>query len=139
MIKILAVDDDPLVGKTIKRSLERRGHYKVSVAKDGRAGLRKARWWRPDVMLLDVTMPGMDGIEVLKKMEENERTRFIPVIMVTALDDPETKSSAAEQYSNGYIVKPFQIDDVVATIQRVLKVRRKPLRQGLLARLMGAV
>jgi DNA-binding response OmpR family regulator len=86
MSKILIVDDDADIVEAMRLVLEKRGH-KVSIAGDGNEGLSKARAEKPDVIVLDVMMPGLDGFEVARELKGNAQTRNISILMLTAIKD----------------------------------------------------
>ncbi|MBN1526263.1 MAG: response regulator [Candidatus Omnitrophica bacterium] len=120
MKKILIVDDEKDFCFFVKANLELSSEYKVTVATNGKEGIRAAETHQPDLILLDVMMPGMDGIDVLKILKENKRTIDIPVLMLTAKGDEETKMQAATSYNEGYIVKPVAINDLKGKIEEAL-------------------
>ena len=94
----------------VKANLELAGDYEVIVATSGKEGLRAASGHKPDIILLDIMMPNMDGFEVLEKIKKSPKTLKIPVIMLTAKGDTESKVRAASLYDEDYIVKPVQIE-----------------------------
>lgn len=103
MSKILIVEDDPYVRKFYQRlfSLEK---FEVDLAPDGEEGLEKAKLL-PGLILLDIMMPGMNGLDVLKKLKEDPATKNIPVLMLTNLGDDSTVGKAAELGADGFLVK----------------------------------
>lgn len=123
--KILIIDDEEDMCFFVKANLELSGKYKVNVSKNGREGIWVADSYQPDLILLDVMMPFLDGFEVLKKLKSNPKTISIPVIMLTAKDDDESKIKAASLYTEDYIVKPFTIEILKSriddTLARVIK------------------
>ena len=98
MIHILLIDDDRDVCKIKKAQLELGGSFKVTIANDPGKGLKLAKTKAPDLILLDVMMPGKDGFEVLAELKSDIRTTSIPVIMHTGVDEDEAKLHAAELY-----------------------------------------
>ena len=119
---ILIVDDTPANLDVIAKGLERDG-VRVVVAQDGEEGLRRATFVHPDLILLDIMLPGMDGFEVCRRLQQNERTRAIPVIFMTALLDIESKVAAFKSGAVDYVTKPFQIDEVTARVRTHLNLR----------------
>lgn len=117
--KILAVDDEPDVLLIVKTGLEMEG-YKVVTASDGEQALASAREEKPDLILLDVMMPKMDGFEVLAKLKEDEATATIPVIMLTGLSDRTKMQKALVSGIQWYVVKPFDFDDLMAKVREAL-------------------
>ena len=122
--KILIIDDEVDFGYFVKANLEARGPLKVKTASSGEEGLLMAQRFKPDLILLDIIMPDMDGMEVLAQLKEMEKTMFIPVLMLTARQDDSTKVEASGLYCEGYMTKPIQIQDLQAKIEKILELRR---------------
>lgn len=124
-IKILVVDDDPVICEYIKKGLARRGGYRVMVAKKGTIGLMFAssKWHKPDLVLLDLMMEGIDGFEVLRRIRKDPQTMYIPVIIITARLDCESKIRAEGLYCDDYITKPVELSTIIERIQALLKKR----------------
>jgi len=120
---ILVVDDEPLNLQLLKAMLMPLG-YDVSLAENGGECIRKAEECHPDVILLDVMMPGMDGFEVVKMLKENEETRIIPVVMVTALRGMENGVSALESGADDFLTKPVDKTELRARVRSLLKVKK---------------
>ncbi len=118
--RILVVDDDELVRLTIRKWLEREG-YDVIAAEDGKSGLKAARQCEPDLILLDITMPRMNGFEVLQRLGKREETMCIPVIMVTGVDTEEAHNEAMYQYADSYLVKPVPREELRERVASTLK------------------
>lgn len=118
--KVLVIDDEPDFGIFLKINLEDTGRYKVYLATDGGAGVKLALRKKPDVILLDVMMPEMDGYSVLEQIKSNEKAFTIPVIMLTALDTEESRSRAVGGFCQEYLVKPIEIQDLISRIDRVI-------------------
>jgi two-component system alkaline phosphatase synthesis response regulator PhoP len=110
MKKILIVDDEKEFCDFMKRNLERASEYEVICASDGKSAIALARKQKPDLILLDIMMPGIDGLEVLKKLKEKIETITIPVIMLTAKDEETFKIEAAQAYCEDYITKPVNLE-----------------------------
>ena len=102
--KILIVDDEKLIVKAFQDHLTRKG-YEIEAAFDGEEGLIKVKEFKPDLILLDILMPKMDGITLLKKLKESPETKEIPVIMITNLEKKESVAETAELGSLVYLVK----------------------------------
>lgn len=118
--KILIIDDEPPIQKALTDRLRLEGYEPIS-ALDGREGLKKVESEKPDLILLDIIMPTLDGISVLKKLKENRYTNKIPVIILTNLSDGETIATALESGGTDYLVKAsFTLDELVATIKERL-------------------
>jgi DNA-binding response OmpR family regulator len=120
MRKILVIDDEEEFVSFIKTNLELRGDYEVVTALSGKDGIGIAERDKPDLVLLDIAMPEMDGFAVLKKLRENENTKSIPVIMVTARTDDEAMMKALKLHDDGYIPKPVKIEEMEEKIEDAL-------------------
>jgi DNA-binding response OmpR family regulator len=117
---VLAVDDESDVLLIVKTALQVEG-YKVLTAPDGPEALKTAHEEKPDLVLLDVMMPGMDGFEVLERLRQDDATCRIPVIMLTGLSERERKRSAIERGTKYYIVKPFDFQDLVSKVRLAIE------------------
>ncbi len=113
---ILIVDDTPANIAILAEFLEGSG-FDVIVAQSGEEGLQRARFARPDLILLDVMMPGIDGLETCRLLKTTEETANTPVIFMTALSDTKDKVDGFEMGGVDYIVKPFQIEEVFVRIK----------------------
>ncbi len=123
--KILVIDDEPDICALLKDSLPQMGNFKVIVGKGGKIGawLALCRWHRPDVVILDIMMPGVDGFEVLRRIRKNKETTYMPVIILTGRQDYVTKIKAEGLYCDDYLVKPISLDVLKSHIEEVLKKR----------------
>jgi diguanylate cyclase (GGDEF)-like protein/PAS domain S-box-containing protein len=119
---ILLVDDSPVNLGVIVESLEAHG-YEVLVAVDGEEALQRVELARPDLVLLDVMMPGIDGFEVCRRLKEREHTRDIPVIFMTSLSGIDDKVKGLEAGAVDYVTKPLQVNEVRARVETHLKLR----------------
>jgi CheY-like chemotaxis protein len=119
--KILVVDDQPINVQLLKRKLEREG-LQVAAAYNGKEGLELIRKEKPDLILLDVMMPDMDGIEVCQRLQADEATRSIPVIFITARTNKESKLEGLAVGAVDYITKPIDLDETLARVQTQLRV-----------------
>ena len=115
--RILVVDDALELTQLLKMTLSREG-YQVEVANDSLEGLRKAYDFRPDLMLLDIMMPGMSGLEMLSRFREFSD---VPVIMLTALGKSKIKVDGLNKGADDYITKPFDAEELKARIRAVLR------------------
>jgi len=120
MKKILIIDDEEEFCFLVKDTLEATGNYKVVVATDGKNGMRAALDHNPQLILLDIIMPVIDGFEVLRMLKEDDRTVYIPVIMLTALSDEDSKTKAASLYNEDYIIKPVDMGLLKSKVQTLL-------------------
>lgn len=114
------VDDEPGIVTIVQDYLERAG-FRVLVAGDGNTALRLARSERPSLMLLDLMLPGVDGLDVTRTLRQDPATRNMPVIMLTALVDETDKLVGLELGADDYITKPFSPREVVARVRALLR------------------
>jgi len=118
--RILIVDDDIGIRRIVQLSLNTIANWEVLLASSGSEGVAIAEAELPDAILLDVMMPGMDGIETLSKMQANPATKLIPIILLTA----KSKVSAEKPFNNiaiaGIITKPFKAPQLVTQIRSIL-------------------
>lgn len=122
MAKILAVDDERSIVRLVQVTLERAGHQ-VSTASDGREGLSSVHANRPDLIVLDVMMPHMDGHEALAQLRRDPQTRDIPVIMLTAKAQDQDVFRGYQSGADCYLTKPFNPKELVAFVRRILEYR----------------
>ncbi|MGC8823385.1 MAG: response regulator [Bacteroidales bacterium] len=122
-VTLLAIDDDPLVLKLIEASLAREP-YRMLFAPDGETGLRMAIENQPDLIVLDVVMPGMDGFEFCQQARNNPLLKNTPIIMLTALDDRDSKIQGLEAGADDYICKPFDKIEFRARIKTITRLTR---------------
>jgi len=123
MATVLVVDDTPDVASLMARFLERAGHD-VAIAGDGLHGLRMARANPPDVILLDIMMPRMDGLEVLRHLKEDPELHLIPVILVTAKSDQQDVVAGLNAGAHDYVAKPFTREILVARVASAARVKQ---------------
>ena len=123
--RILIVDDEKDLCFFLKANLEARGEYSVKVASSGEDGLYLAERFKPHLVILDIIMPVMDGFKVLEELKKNRKTMAIPVLMLSAKHDDESKIEASGLYCEGYVTKPVRIDDLLARMTKILKLRRQ--------------
>lgn len=119
---ILVVDDNPTNLEVLSESLIQAG-YQVAVAIDGESALEQVVYHRPELILLDVMMPGIDGFETCQRLKENPETYDIPVIFMTALSETQHKVRGLSLGAVDYITKPFQQEEVMARVRVHLKVQ----------------
>jgi phosphoserine phosphatase RsbU/P len=119
--RILIVDDVPANVDVLVQAL--RGEYQLSVAIDGTTGLRTAEKLLPDLVLLDIVMPGIDGYEVCRRLRASPRTREIPVMFLSSLEDAQDKAKGFEVGGNDYLSKPFAVVEVKARVRSLLRAK----------------
>jgi len=122
--KILAVDDVPENLLLLCDVLEERG-YHIRLASDGESVLRNVADYPPDLILLDIRLSGMNGYQVCSHLKSNPETRDIPIIFLSALEDPKVKVKAFQTGGVDYITKPFQVEEVIARIENQLTIKRQ--------------
>jgi DNA-binding response OmpR family regulator len=128
-IRVLIVEDDPDTRELIATILDGAGYNTLSAA-DGEEGLDKARAERPDLILLDLMIPRVDGIEVCRRLSADDDTRSIPVVIVTAKHELSTKLSSFVAGARRFITKPFESQDLINEIERTLRSRVQPDLSG---------
>lgn len=120
-MRILLVDDNPNNLKVLSEAIQRHG-WKALMATDGESAIEQTEYAHPDLILLDVMMPGIDGFETCRKLKANPITQNIPVIFMTALSDALDKVKGLEIGAVDYITKPFQQEEVIARLKLHLKI-----------------
>lgn len=120
MAMILLVDDEPDIRILTRMMLEKAGHSVVE-AVNGDEGLRMLKNNRPDLILLDVMMPGMKGWKVCEKIKADKKNRDIPVVMFTIRSSEDSVKKSYECGADAHINKPFEIKELLDTIERLLK------------------
>jgi len=124
--QVLVIDDDADLVRFVRMSLEREG-YEVTSALEGAAGLRLAVERPPDIILLDVLMPDLDGLELLGRLRVNPATTSVPVVLLTARTQARDRVRGLDLGADDYITKPFDIEELVARVGAVLR-RAKAMR-----------
>ena len=119
MRKILLIEDSPTQAYVTSKVLERNG-YEVILAENGEDGVVVAREQSPDLVIMDVVMPGKNGYEATRKIANDELTARIPVVMMTTKSEVTDKLWALRQGALGYLVKPVAEDELVSTISNLL-------------------
>jgi two-component system, OmpR family, response regulator ArlR len=122
MKRILLIEDEPQIARFVQLELTHEG-YDVSVAHDGREGLELFRSQTFDVVLLDIMLPSINGIEVLRRIRFNSS---VPIIMLTARDSVMDKVSGLDNGADDYITKPFAIEELLARLRSVLRKQVQP-------------
>ncbi|NPV58540.1 MAG: response regulator [Actinobacteria bacterium] len=117
--RILLIEDDPAISNVVELNL-RLDNYDVFLAADGEEGLKMVKEVDPDLVILDVMMPKVDGWQVLMRLKADEETRDIPVIMLTAIDDEQSKVIGLRGGADDYVPKPFSPLELAARVKVVL-------------------
>lgn len=119
--KILLIEDDPLLSRMYERLFTIHG-YDFAVDLDSQIGLEHVKTMQPDLVLLDIMMPNLNGLEVLKLLKADEATKSIPIIMITNVEDDDTKKQTEELGADGYLVKSrYDPDETVEYVAKKLK------------------
>jgi two-component system cell cycle response regulator len=121
---ILVADDEPINRSLIQRRLERAG-YRVITAQNGREAVDRARSERPDLVILDVMMPVMDGLEACQLIKSDDAIRDTPVIFLSARDETDVKVSGLSLGANDYISKPFKAEELLARVYVALRLKHE--------------
>lgn len=116
--KILIVDDEPVLCLTVKDRLEFEG-YEVIIAVDGKEGLDKARTEKPDLVLLDLMLPKIDGYKVCRMLKFDEKYKHIPIIIFTARAQESDEKMGMEVGADAYITKPFKPEVLISKIKEL--------------------
>ena len=121
--KVLVVDDDPFIRGLLAAWLQEAG-YGVGVAADGQQALDQVRWERPDIVLLDLSMPRLDGYGVIKFLRQQPETRDLPILIISA--DVWAARKLAGYSVDGILSKPFDLDEVLTRVQELAPPRALP-------------
>lgn len=120
-LRILLIEDDPDIQKMVQLSLKYQGGHQVTVASGGREGLEKASADPPDLILLDVMMPEMDGYETCRHLKSQEGTRHIPVVFLSARAQQAEIQKGTDLGAVGYLVKPFDPMALSSQLDAILR------------------
>src|SRR5438876_4675642 len=120
MANILVVEDEKLIARLLKETLEIEG-YRVTTILNGEYAIQFALRETPHLIILDIMLPGIDGYEVIRRLRDHPKSVHIPIIVLSALDEPEDKVRAFEGDVDGYITKPFHNDELLARVRRQLR------------------
>ncbi len=120
MAKVLYIEDHPAQRDILAQMLELNG-FDVAVASDGLEGVEKVRSWLPDLILMDLRMPRMDGFEAIKIIRSEDKTAQIPIIAISAWASAKHKERALDAGANEHFTKPVDLNRLLTTINRYLK------------------
>ena len=118
--KILIVDDDQLMRKLLEYIIKKAG-YKVSVADDGSNALKIVKKDKPDLIISDVEMPKLNGLELCQKLKENFDTKLIPIILITSNTQIQDKLSGLRSGADDYFIKPLHLKNLLTRVQSLLE------------------
>lgn len=121
--KVLIVDDSPVALASLSQMLSN-DHYQLVQATNGREALDKAFFEYPDLILMDIMMPELNGFEAARILKEDNRTHNIPIIIVTALDDPENKMAGQEAGAEEYLTKPVRTQELIARVSSLITLKQ---------------
>lgn len=124
-LKFVVVDDDPRMCEVVKKILESCFDSDAYCALNGRRGYWLTWAVRPDLVILDLKMPGMDGFEVLRRLKSGERTCDISVIMLTGHDEEKNVEQAMRDFADAFLAKPCRTDELIEAVTRSLATRRR--------------
>ena len=120
MSRILIVEDEKKIARFLELELTHEG-YEVQTAGDGRSGLEQAQSWQPDLLILDLMLPELSGIEVCRRLRHDSD---VPIIMLTAKDDVSDKVMGLDMGADDYMTKPFAIEELLARIRAMTRAQR---------------
>ena len=123
--RVLVVDDEPAILKFVRSNLQARG-YEVYTASDGVEALDEFEVNNPDLVILDIRMPGMDGLEATRRIREHSQ---VPIIILSALGEESDKVRALDQGTDDYLTKPFGVDELLARVRAVLRRGKSPAQE----------
>jgi CheY-like chemotaxis protein len=119
MPKVLLIDDDPHLQDILTKVLVK-NEFEVIIADDGSSGLQQAKQHQPDVIILDIIMPGMDGFEVAERLHRDRRCTHIPIMVLTAYAAAFARNSAEEAGVKDFVTKPFNVNDFVSRLKAMM-------------------
>ena len=121
--KVLIVDDEPIARESLEALLLGE-NYELHFAANGTDGLQKAKALRPDAILLDVMMPGMDGFEVCRRLRDDSDLEQVAIIMITALADVDNRIHGYKLGADNFLVKPINYDELQAILNKYLESKK---------------
>ena len=124
MTTILVVDDEAGNVALIRRLMESLG-YDVAAAADGESGIEEVRRIRPDVVLLDVHLPGMNGYEVCRHLKNDAAARTTPIVMTTGFDAPADRIRGIEAGADAFLLKPFDFRELTSQVEALVRLKRQ--------------
>lgn len=129
MTRIMVIDDEPSIRELLRFNLEKAG-FQVECQEDGAKALEALNENPPDLVVLDLMLPGLDGLEICRSLRQREKTRLLPVIMLTARAEEIDRVVGLEIGADDYLTKPFSPRELVARVKSILRRSRGALEQG---------
>jgi DNA-binding response OmpR family regulator len=126
-LKVLVVDDEENIQELIRLGLRYEG-FQVESASDGSDGISAAQRLNPDLVILDLMLPGMDGLEVCRRLRSNPTTQDIPILMLTAKDEVRDRVVGLDTGADDYLTKPFDFEELVARVKAILRRQQRAQR-----------
>ena len=123
--KVLVVDDEAQITRVLRRGLESAG-FQVRIAGDGRSGLENFRVWGPDLVITDLSMPGLEGLELCSRIRQISE---VPILVLSVREDETTKVTALDQGADDYVSKPFGMAELTARVRALLRRTSAPLQK----------
>ncbi len=123
--RVLVVDDEPSIAKIVRKQLEVAG-YEATVAITGTEGLAKTKELHPDLVILDVMLPGMNGFEVCAAIKQDETLKSIPIIMLTAKAQRQDAQTGLQQGADAYLTKPFDLNELLGQAKKLIQKPASP-------------
>ncbi len=120
--KILVVDDSETSLYLIRAIFEDNSNLEINIEKDSRSAIKLTKKILPDLLIIDIMMPDIDGFQILNKIKTDETTNHIPVLMISAKQDSESIDKALEQKACGYIKKPIIVEELKSTVNSILDI-----------------
>ena len=127
--RLLVVDDEQSIVDFIRLGMRYEG-FRVEEASDGVTGFDAAQRLRPSLVILDVMLPGMDGVEVCRRLRENEATQDIPILMLTAKDEVRDRVTGLDAGADDYLTKPFSFEELLARVRALLRRQQRVVAAG---------
>lgn len=126
-LKVLVVDDEENIQELIRLGLRYEG-FQVESAADGLEGISAAQRLNPDLVILDLMLPGIDGLEVCRRLRANPTTQDVPILMLTAKDEVRDRVTGLDTGADDYLTKPFEFDELVARVRAILRRQQRTQR-----------
>jgi two-component system, OmpR family, response regulator MprA len=130
MPQLLAIDDELSILDVIRIGMQKEG-FTVEIAQDGLTGMARARTLQPDIIVLDILLPGINGLEVCRQLRADSVTANIPILMLTAKDEIRDRVVGLEMGADDYLTKPFSFDELLARVRAILRRQQRINNQAI--------